>query len=231
MSDVYVPATRLRRPSWRDSRLLVGVLIVLASVLVGARVVAAADDTVPVYAAAGTLASGHPIGPGDVRVVRVRLGAGIATYLSARATLAPGLVVTRALGDGELVPRSAVAAAADLTRRPVPIPIAAPLPEALRPGVTVDVWSSAKDTAAGSSGYRPPVRIAEHAEVYAVTAPGSGLAAAQASAVQVLLEEAELRAVLDGLANGAKLAVVPAPGTSPASDGPPGAPASPGASG
>jgi hypothetical protein len=215
VSDLYVPATRLRRPSWRDSRLLIGVVIVLASVAIGARVVAAADDSIPVYAAAGTLASGHPIGAGDVRVVRVRLGAGTATYLSARLQLPPGLVVTRALGEGELVPRSAVAAAGDLTRRPVPIPIAAPLPEALRPGVAVDVWSSAKDTATGSTGYRAPVRIAEHAEVYAVTAPGAGLAAAQASAVQVLLEEAELRAVLDGLANGAKLAVVPAPGTSP----------------
>jgi flagella basal body P-ring formation protein FlgA len=66
------------------------VLIVLASVLIGARVVAAADDSVPVYAAAGTLASGHPIGPGDVRVVRVRLGAGVAGVLVRTDPVVPG---------------------------------------------------------------------------------------------------------------------------------------------
>jgi len=72
-----------------------------------------------------------------------------------------------------------------------------------------------KETGAGATGYRAPVRIAQAAEVFAVNAPGVGLASVQNSAVQVLLEEAELRAVLDGLANGARLAVVPAPGTAP----------------
>lgn len=215
MSDLHVPASRLRRPSWRDSRLLIGVVLVLASVAIGARVVAAADETVPVFAAASTLTSGHPIGRNDLRVVRVRLGSGTAAYLSARVTLPDGLVVTRPLGEGELVPRTAVGVATDLTRRPVAIPIPAPLPDTLRPGASVDVWSSTKETGAGSTGFRAPVRIAKAAEVFAVNAPGVGLASVQNSAVQVLLEEVELRAVLDGLANGARLAVVPALGTSP----------------
>ena len=84
VSEVMVPAARLRRPSWRDSRLLVGVLIVLVSVVVGTRVMALADDTVPVFAATATLPSGHALGAADVRVVRVHLGAGAAPYLSAR---------------------------------------------------------------------------------------------------------------------------------------------------
>ena len=40
---------RLRSSRWRDPRLAVGVVLVAASVVVGARVLAAADDTVAVW--------------------------------------------------------------------------------------------------------------------------------------------------------------------------------------
>ena len=48
-------ARRFQTPSWRDTRLLVGVLLVLVSVVAGAVVVDRADRTVPVYAAARVL--------------------------------------------------------------------------------------------------------------------------------------------------------------------------------
>jgi len=217
VSDVQVPAARLRRPSWRDSRLLIGVLIVLVSVVAGARVMALADDTVPVFAAATTLPSGHVLAAGDVRVVRVRLGAGAAPYLSAGAGLAKGLVLARPVGAGELLPVAALGAPGSMTRRPVSVPLPAPLPVGLQPGMSVDLWSSAKETGDGASGYKPPVRIATGAEVYAVQQSGAGLAVATGDSVQVLLEEGEVRAVLDALANGAKVALVPAPGGVPAS--------------
>jgi hypothetical protein len=225
VSEVRVPANRLRRPSWRDSRLIIGVLVVLLSVVLGARVMALADDSVPVYAAAGTLPSGHVLAASDVRVVRVHLGAGAATYLSARSPLRHGLVLARPVGAGELLPVAALGAPGSLTRRPVSIPVPAPLPAGLQPGVPVDVWSSAKEAGTGESTFRPPVRIATGAEVFAVSDGGSGLAAATGTSVQVLLEEGELRAVLDALANGARLAVVPQPGGtggSPAADVSPG---------
>ena len=38
-------AKRLQRPSWRDARLLVGVVLVLLGTVLGARLIAAADDT------------------------------------------------------------------------------------------------------------------------------------------------------------------------------------------
>src|SRR4051794_32919907 len=47
---------RVRPPRWLDLRLVLGVLLVLASVLLGARVVGAADATVPVWAVTGDLA-------------------------------------------------------------------------------------------------------------------------------------------------------------------------------
>src|SRR6478736_5540715 len=51
-------AVRATRPGWRDPRLWVGVLIVAVSVVAGARVLAAADDTVAVWAVAADAGPG-----------------------------------------------------------------------------------------------------------------------------------------------------------------------------
>jgi hypothetical protein len=211
MSDVRVPAVRLRAPSWRDGRLVVGVLIILSSVILGSRVVAAAGRTVPVFAAAADLPSGHPLSASDLRAVSVHLGPGTAGYLSVRRPLPEGMVLMRPIGAGELVPSGALGPPAGMTRRSVAIPVPPPLPEGLRPGAAVDLWSSAKETGPGATGYASPERIAQGAEIRAVVAAGSGLGVAGSGSAQVLLEEAQLRAVLDALANGAKIVLVPAP--------------------
>src|SRR3954449_3519595 len=65
---------RVRPPRWLDLRLVLGVLLVLGSVLLGARVVGAADATVPVWAVTGDLAAGTHLVAADLRAVDVRLG-------------------------------------------------------------------------------------------------------------------------------------------------------------
>jgi hypothetical protein len=209
VSEVRVPAVRLKAPSWRDGRLIVGILIVLSSVILGARVVAAAGRTVPVFAAVTDLPSGRQLTREDLRVVSVHLGTGVAPYLTARREVPPGSVLTRAVGAGELLPSGVVGPASAITRRPLAIPVQAPGPDGLRPGAGVDVWSSAKETGTGAPGYAPPVRIAQGAEVYAATKGGDSLGSAGASSVQVLLDEGQLRSVLDAVANGAKIVLVP----------------------
>ncbi len=207
-----VPAARLRRPSWRDTRLVVGLLIVLVSVAVGARVVAAADDTHPAYVASTTLVPGRALTQADLRVVRVQLGGAGGGYLRPGGPLPAGATVLRTIPAGELVPVSAVGPATAVAVRPVTVPMDEGLPAGLQVGSRVDVWSSARDPAAGGTVYRAPVRLADAAEISSLVAAGSGLTLAQGAAVQVLLGEAELRAVLDALANGARIVLVPAPG-------------------
>jgi hypothetical protein len=206
---------RLRPPSWRDTRLVVGVLIVLGSVALGARVIAAADRTVPTYAAATTLVAGRPLSDADLRVVRVHLDGSVAAYLGPRATLPPDATVLRTIRAGELVPESAVGPGSSGGARPVSIPIEGTLPAQLRPGSWVDVWSSARDPAAAQTSYRPPVLLARAAEVATVTSAATGLTLSQGASVQVLLGDPALRAVLDALANGARLALIPAPAPQP----------------
>jgi flagella basal body P-ring formation protein FlgA len=113
VTDLPTPAaSRLQLPSWRDSRLVVGVLLVMAATALGSRVVAAADDTVPMYAAAATLVPGEPVTQDDVRVVRVRLAPSDAAYLPADRELGADHYMLREVRPGELVTRSALGTAA-----------------------------------------------------------------------------------------------------------------------
>ena len=51
-------ATRSRPPGWRNPRLLLGIVLVAGSVVLGARLLAAADDTVAVWAVSADLPDG-----------------------------------------------------------------------------------------------------------------------------------------------------------------------------
>jgi len=108
-------ATRSATPGWRDPRLWIGVAIVAVSVVVGARVLSSADDTVAVWAVAGDVGSGDALGEPDLVSTRVRFSdeADLARYFRVEDELPPDLTTTRTLGAGELLPRSALGSAED----------------------------------------------------------------------------------------------------------------------
>jgi len=212
-------AGRLRRPSWRDPRLLVGVVIVLVSVALGAQVIATADDTVPVWASRTTLAPGAVLSVDELTVARVRLEGDAATrYLSAASPPATGQVLLRTVGPGELVPSSAVGAASALDLRPVVIPATPPLPVALAAGAVVDLWVSRKAATTGGAGnaFEHPERLVQGAVVRAISKPSGTLGSGSGSVgVEVMLDAQQLPAVLDALANQAVISLEPVPGSGP----------------
>ncbi|MEJ5914151.1 hypothetical protein [Pseudokineococcus sp. 1T1Z-3] len=209
-------ARRVAVPSWRDPRLAVGVLLVLAAVVAGARVVAAADQTVPVYAAAQALTPGEPVGADDLAVVRVRVegGAGAGAYVAADAAPADGLVALRTVGAGELVPAVALGSADEVGVRPVGVPVTGALPSALVPGALVDVWVTEVDPT--QPGARlDPRRVVVSAPVAEVEADGGGLGSMATTTVQVLVGSGDLPDVLAALAADARVALVLTPGGEP----------------
>lgn len=137
------PALRASRPGWRDPRLWLGVLLLAGSVVLGARLLAAADDTVTVWAMAADRGSGVPVAAEDLEVQRVRFAdrAALAHYFPADQPVPEGVVLTRAVGAGELLARSAVGAADDVPVLEVPLAVD---PQRVPPGVeagsVVDVW-------------------------------------------------------------------------------------------
>ena len=204
-------AARLRRPSWRDPRLAVGVLLVAVAVVVGVVAVSAADDSEPFYVAASTLTPGEAVGPDDVRVVQARLPEAGQSYLSAERELPVGVVALRTVPAGELLARSAVGPARDVTTQPVGIPLRGALPGGLVEGARVDVWIADPDPER-AGGFVEPRRVVDAAVVAEVTQDTGALGTGGGTTVQVLLGQESLGQVLGALANRADVALVLMPG-------------------
>jgi hypothetical protein len=193
---------RVRPPRWLDLRLVLGVLLVLGSVLLGARVVTAADATVPVWAATGDLAAGTELTAADLVAVDVRLDDTAGAYLSA-TTRPEGRSLSRAVRAGELVPRSALEEAAELVQVALPVQ-AGYAPPGLARGQVVDVYAVA-DPAAGVSGVADGsvTSVVEDATVQAISGRSEGVLATSSTAVQVVVsvpadQAAEVLAAIAG---------------------------------
>jgi hypothetical protein len=184
---------RVRPPRWLDLRLVLGVLLVLGSVLIGARVVAAADATVPVWAASGDLAAGTVLSADDLVPVDVRLDDAAGGYL-ATSTHPQGRTLARSVHRGELLPRSA------LDRPPALVQLALPVqagyvPPGLDRGRLVDVYAvtgsasaSSVGAASGSRGSAPAVTaVLQGVPVQAVSGRAEGVLSTPTTSVQVVV--------------------------------------------
>ncbi|MCO7220365.1 SAF domain-containing protein [Klenkia sp. PcliD-1-E] len=176
---------RVRPPRWLDLRLVLGVLLVLGSVLVGARVVTAAGATVPVWAAAGDLAAGTVLAPDDLVAVQVRLDDVAAGYL-ATSTDPAGQVLARAVLTGELLPRAALEPVSEQVQLALPVQ-AGYAPPGLARGQRVDVYAVA-DPAAGATDTSGEVSLVlAGAPVQAVSGRGEGVLSAATTTIQVVV--------------------------------------------
>jgi hypothetical protein len=199
---------RVRPPRWLDLRLVLGVLLVLGSVLLGARVVTAADATVPVWAATGDLAAGTELTAADLRAVDVRLDETAGAYLST-GTRPEGRTLSRAVRAGELLPRSALEEAAELVQLALPAQ-SGYVPPGLERGQLVDVYAVA-DPAAGATGVADGsvTLVVRKAPVQAISGRSQGVLSTPTTAVQVVVAVAadEAADVLSAIA-GRPLVVV-----------------------
>jgi hypothetical protein len=216
---------RVRTPRWLDLRLVLGVLLVLGSVLLGARVVSGADATVPVWAAAGDLAAGTVLSAGDLVAVQVRLDGTAPAYL-ATSTRPEGRALGRAVRKGELVPRSALDTASSEVQLALPVQ-AGYVPPGLGRGQRVDVYAlpGTSTVAASPAGAAAPgvVPVVQDATVQAVSGRSQGVLATPTSTVQVVVSVAADRApTVLAAVGGRALAVVVHAGPDAAPGGPTG---------
>ena len=135
-------AARLATPSWLDTRLVLGVLLVLVSVVVGARLLSAADRSQLVWTTARPLAPGTALAASVLVAPPVRLFGNAERYLSAEQPPPVGYLLRRAVGPDELLPRDALAApGADLDVRSVTVNVRpGNAPPDLAAGEQVDVY-------------------------------------------------------------------------------------------
>lgn len=123
----------------------IGLLIVAVSVVAGARLLGAADETVTVWAVSEDLGPGAQIDPADLEARRVRFADDddLDHYVRTDQELPSELYLTRALGEGELLPAAALGAATDADVVLVPVRVATEsVPPSVGVGSRVDVYVS-----------------------------------------------------------------------------------------
>lgn len=200
---------RLRRPSWRDPRLIIGVLIVMVSVAGVVALVSSQDRTAPVYAADRTLAVGESLDVESLRVVDVRIEDLSEHYLDAEEELPGGMQLVSVVEEGELVPARAIAEADPQGRQAVTLEIDHTLARGVEPGRHVDVWASSGPSLA--EGESPEVeQLVGSAEVSGVDETSSTFGAQNAVSLELLVAPEELAELLAARSSGWVLSVVPA---------------------
>lgn len=216
MPDLPTPsANRLRKPSWKDGRLLVGILLVLMSSVIGSLAMAHADDRIPMYAAKTHLLPGEALTAERLTRVDVQLGDRAAAYLSAAADLAPDTYVLREVRAGELVPLSALGGPDQISVQPLTLMVDATSASALVVGSVVDVYVNPPVRGSSTGELEGPELALRSVAVsrLAKAAAGLGSAPTAAQAVQVMAPVDQVKDLIAKIDVGAKVTLVPVPGS------------------
>lgn len=211
-----VEARRFTLVRWKDPRLLIGLLLVAASVVAGARILSAGDETSAVWALRSDVRAGAAAAAGDLERVRVHLDDDNGRrYVPAEGPASDAFVDTLGrhvwthdLRAGELVSRSALTEADAASGAELPLRVeTGSLPADLGAGDSVDVWVSREGPAAGGDEAASPgsARAIASARVINVRATNAALSDTGTQVVLVAVDRdqrEELDEVLATLATG-----------------------------
>lgn len=207
-------ATRLRRPSWGDARLVTGVVLLLGAVVLGALVVAGFDERAPVYAATVAIKPGDKLSPDNLTRVQVELGDAAAAYLAAGEEIPAETYALREVRAQELVPVSAVGPLAEVAVQAVTVRVETTSAAALVPGSVVDVWVSDPDPTGAQQQYVDAKLVVPRASVAWIPTdqPRFGVSA-DTTAVQLLVGPDDVPTLIAAQDRQARITVVPVAGS------------------
>jgi SAF domain len=179
------PARRLGRRRWRDSRLLIGVLLVLVSVVVGARVFASARTSSTWVVARADLSAGHVVTAADLTTTSADLNATTAHryYPGNRLSEIVGAMLARPVSAGELISGDSFARGQTTSTRVVTVIVKDGRAPSLRPGDHVDVYVFRRDGSVATGG--------TGATTGAAGTTASGVAAAGGGVEALVLHDVE----------------------------------------
>jgi hypothetical protein len=199
------PASRSRRRFWFDPRFALGLILVVASIVGVSTVVTGNDRTIAVYAAKVPLAVGDSLGPADLVETRVSLGAADTLYLTPARLPAGGLIVTRTITAGELIPAGAVGTHAGVAVTSIVLDLRGRLSGGLEAGSAVDVWAAAP-TDDGDFG--PPAVLVGQATIVRILEPTGLIQSDGAKPVEVLVPKDKVAVVLEAVANDEAISLI-----------------------
>lgn len=204
------PGTRWRPAGWREPRLIVGLVLLLASVLGVVGLVRAAQQSQEVFAAAVDLPVGTEVRVTDLRVEQVRLGEAGAAYVAAGTALAPGTRVIAAVKKGELLPTRSLGADDGTGRRPMSIQLEGPAPAGVSANSKIDVYATAQRSAASTDSTTSRI-VLSGVEVTQVQTPDEELGGSSETLIHVLVPPGDVAALVSARGSGDRLDVVALP--------------------
>lgn len=196
---------RARRAFWGDIRFLIGIALVILSILGVWLIVSSARDTTPVLQASRTIAQGEALVSDDFRVVEVSLGAVADDYLAPQ-DLVSGMIAARTLDDGELLPSTATADAQSSRTTNVVVESSVGVPARVGVGTPVELWYS---PVTEDDGEFDAPRILAADVVVASIPETDGMLAQHSTAVELVIDRADVADVLAAITGGAALSIVP----------------------
>ena len=216
MSDLPSPrVARLPKARWLDTRLLLGLLLVLLSVVVGAKVFAEADERVAVWAVTRDLGADITLAPADVVSRSVRLDQAAGRYVSADESL-EGLVLRRPVGKDELLPVAALGEPGAVDQRRVVIEVDRFAAAGLDKGRVVDVYA-VREVTSGDAPAEPELVLAGVTVAEDVRSGGGAFGGSGSKAgVTLFVDGPDVARLIDAVAHGTVYVVqVPAGADSP----------------
>jgi len=167
-------ASRLALPRWLDPKLLLGLLLVVVAMLLGARVFASADDTVAVYQVKAAMFTGDALTQDSVTITRVHFSEGSVAdnYVSAAQALPAGQVVNHDLRAGEMLTQGSVSPKATTPTVELSVPISTGDTALVTKNSRIDVIV-VPNTTTGSTAKVAPTKVLSNVLVTSVPG-GSG---------------------------------------------------------
>lgn len=205
-------APRLRRPGWKDPRLMVGVLLVLVSVAAVVLLVRQADSRGEYWAAAQDITPGSALKAEHLTVVSANLGDSSQSYLPADQPVPDNVAAVATVRQGELLPAGGLAARDPEERQQITVQVSDVLPEHLSNGDRVDLWVAFPDDT--GRGFFEPELVAVSAEVVGTSESTTAFGAGVTGNVALMLGPEEVPEILGAQANGARMTIVPSLGSS-----------------
>lgn len=199
-------APRLRRAGWREPRLLLGLLLVAASVTGFVFVVNAMDDRTAVYVAKTDITLGEPLSAANVDVLQVQLGDSLQHYLPAETEATSEVRANTFIAAGQLIAQGHITRGDLGSRRPINVDLPVDLSPAITPGSRVDVWIAQRELGTGT--YATPELLANLVEVSARTERAGGLVGQHGVNLELLVQPGQLEPLLQALANESRIIVV-----------------------
>ncbi|TFD31145.1 hypothetical protein [Cryobacterium cryoconiti] len=200
------PAKSTRRSFWFDPRFAIGLGLVVAAVGGVYLIVSASDQSTAVFAARSALAVGDRVQAGDLVATQVRLDGTGDLYVTPDWLPDDGLVVTRTIAAGELVPVSAVGRTSGTETTSVVVELTSALAANIGPGTVVDLWAARKTD---QNAYGPPTVLVGQASVVLLVEPTGLTVGTGIRSLELLVPKDNVAEVLESIANRDALAVVP----------------------